>query len=60
MDINQFEGGGLTFWDGKTTTAAGKIQPDEIHYDTRSGDVAFIDRYVGRSLCYVAHLEPLN
>lgn len=28
-----FEGGGLTFWD-----------KDEIHYDTRAGDVAFIDR----------------
>ena len=30
-----FKGGGLTFWD-----------KDEIHYDTRAGDVAFIDRYV--------------
>ena len=34
-------GGGLTFWDGKD----GK-RPREIHYETRSGDVAFIDRYV--------------
>lgn len=39
---NKFEGGGLTFWDGKT--AEGK--PLETHYDTRSGDVAFIDRAV--------------
>ena len=60
MDINQFEGGGLTFWDGKTTTAAGKIQPDEIHYDTRSGDVAFIDRYVCAASSSVAYSEPLN
>lgn len=33
-----FQGGGLTFWDGRP------IQ--EMHYDTRSGDLAFIDRYV--------------
>jgi len=33
---NAFEGGGLTFWDGG----------NEIHYDTRSGDLALIDRYV--------------
>lgn len=32
-----FEGGGLTFWDRQ-----------ETHYDTRAGDLAFIDRYVGR------------
>ena len=31
---NAFEGGGLTFWDGG----------NEIHYDTRSGDLALIDR----------------
>ena len=39
---NAFEGGGLTFWDGKDR--AGKTL--ETHYDTRSGDVALIDRYV--------------
>ena len=41
---NSFDGhgGGLTFWDGKD--ASGK--PQELHYDTRSGDVAFIDRAV--------------
>ena len=38
-----FEGGGLTFWDGKHS------QPEGLHYDTRSGDVAFIDRYVCNS-----------
>ena len=32
--VNAFEGGGLTFWDGGS----------EIHYDTRSGDLALIDR----------------
>ena len=37
-----FEGGGLTFWDGKKHPQ----QQDVIHYDTRSGDIAFIDRYV--------------
>jgi len=42
----EFAGGGLTFWDGKTTTKITKNQPDEIHYDTRAGDLAFIDRYV--------------
>jgi hypothetical protein len=36
--VNAFEGGGLTFWDGR-----GK---QEIHYDTRAGDLAFIDRAV--------------
>ena len=35
---NAFEGGGLTFWDGP--------KQDEIRYDTRSGDLALIDRYV--------------
>mmetsp|Transcript_8152 Transcript_8152/g.12735 ORF Transcript_8152/g.12735 Transcript_8152/m.12735 type:complete len:161 (+) Transcript_8152:499-981(+) len=39
---NSFSGGGLTFWDGKGPTG----RPEEIHYDTRSGDVAFIDRAV--------------
>eukprot|EP00581_Thalassiosira_minuscula_P017881 CAMPEP_0183727806 /NCGR_PEP_ID=MMETSP0737-20130205/26466_1 /TAXON_ID=385413 /ORGANISM="Thalassiosira miniscula, Strain CCMP1093" /LENGTH=280 /DNA_ID=CAMNT_0025959539 /DNA_START=32 /DNA_END=874 /DNA_ORIENTATION=+ len=34
---NTFEGGGLTFWDGRR---------EEIKYDTRSGDLAFIDRAV--------------
>lgn len=46
-----FEGGGLTFWDGRETrvdAASGRKSsvPCEIHHDTRSGDVAFIDRYV--------------
>ena len=43
--VNSFvgHGGGLTFWDGKDL-ATGK--PLEIHYETRSGDVALIDRYV--------------
>jgi len=35
-------GGGLTFWDGKDSNK----RPLEIDYDTRSGDVAFIDRAV--------------
>jgi len=41
---NSFEGhgGGLTFWDGKDSNG----RPQEIDYDTRSGDVAFIDRAV--------------
>mmetsp|Transcript_44095 Transcript_44095/g.134274 ORF Transcript_44095/g.134274 Transcript_44095/m.134274 type:complete len:242 (+) Transcript_44095:197-922(+) len=41
-DVNSFEGygGGLTFWDGKTETG----QPKVLDYDTRSGDIAFIDR----------------
>ncbi len=59
---NEFIGGGLTFWDGpKTSTVSssssstndsdGKPSVDskmtnEVHYDTRSGDMAFIDRYV--------------
>ena len=33
---NAFEGGGLTFWDGP--------KQQEIQYDTRSGDLALIDR----------------
>lgn len=39
--VNSFEGygGGLTFWDGKKGA-------EEICYDTRCGDVAFIDRAV--------------
>jgi hypothetical protein len=36
-------GGGLTFWDGKDPETKG---PQEIHYETRSGDLAFIDRAV--------------
>lgn len=45
-----FQGGGLTFWDGKTVDPdTGKSKPLETHYDSRSGDVAFIDRYV---CCY--------
>jgi hypothetical protein len=62
--INTFEGGGLTFWDGRRRVSSGipastiagsstssksnmtttTTAPCEIHYDTRSGDVAFIDR----------------
>jgi hypothetical protein len=38
---HEFEGGGLTFWDGRDSSG-----DNSIHYDTRSGDVAFIDRYV--------------
>ena len=45
---NQFEGGGLTFWDGYDQSTGRR--PEEIHYDTRSGDVAFIDRYVQMQL----------
>jgi len=46
---NSFEGhgGGLTFWDGRTQRSAdGTRGPEEIVYDTRSGDIAFIDRAV--------------
>jgi len=41
---NSFEGhgGGLTFWDGKDENG----MPLEIDYDTRNGDIAFIDRAV--------------
>jgi hypothetical protein len=42
--VNAFEGGGLTFWDGRRGQSSSS--PEEIHYDTRSGDIAFIDRYV--------------
>lgn len=35
-----FEGGGLTFWENR----------HETHYDTRSGDVALIDRYVDMTI----------
>ena len=40
---NSFEGhgGGLTFWDGKDPQTG---RPLEIHYETRSGDIGFIDR----------------
>lgn len=42
-EANSFEGhgGGLTFWDGKSRPLG---RPQEIQYDTRSGDLAFIDR----------------
>ena len=42
-ETNSFEGhgGGLTFWDGKSRPLG---RPQEIQYDTRSGDLAFIDR----------------
>jgi hypothetical protein len=57
-EVNAFVGGGLTFWDGRQrvsppsdstsstagTTSRATTAPCEIHYDTRSGDVAFIDR----------------
>jgi hypothetical protein len=43
--VNAFEGGGLTFWDGRSAETG---QPQEIHYDTRSGDIALIDRCVLR------------
>ena len=46
---NSFEGhgGGLTFWDGmKRSEVTGKREPEEIHYDTRAGDLAFIDKAV--------------
>lgn len=46
---NVFEGGGITFWDGKETVEINgtvRRQPREIHYETRSGDIAFIDRAV--------------
>jgi nitrate/TMAO reductase-like tetraheme cytochrome c subunit len=62
-EVNEFIGGGLTFWDGpkqkqhSTTTTNISSSNDnnnttdlsttnEIHYDTRSGDIAFIDRCV--------------
>ncbi len=43
-DDNSFEGfgGGITFWDGRGENG----RPNEINYDTRSGDVAFIDKAV--------------
>ena len=63
-----FEGGGLTFWDGRRTKdpQTGKSNPPaETHYDTRSGDVAFIDRcvqsvclLVGLLVCFVIPLFP--
>ena len=42
-EVNSFvgHGGGLTFWDGKE-----RGRPRELHYETRSGDIAFIDRAV--------------
>jgi hypothetical protein len=48
-ETNSFEGfgGGLTFWDGLTQrSTSGERVPEEIVYDTRSGDIAFIDRAV--------------
>jgi hypothetical protein len=64
-ETNDFIGGGLTFWDGpkraevKTKSSldddvstATPVLTNEIHYDTRSGDIAFIDRYVSKlNLC---------
>jgi hypothetical protein len=43
--INMFDGGGLTFWDGPRN-ASSVHNDNEIHYAIRSGDVAFIDRYI--------------
>jgi len=42
-EVNSFEGygGGLTFWDGRKDSSG---NTPETHYDTRSGDLAFIDR----------------
>merc|ERR1712151_387278 len=50
-DLNSFygHGGGLTFWDGKqkgNKNDSSNSNVQEIFYDTRSGDVAFIDRAV--------------
>jgi len=42
-EVNCFEGGGLTFWDGRNQNTG---RPLESHYDTRNGDIAFIDRAV--------------
>ena len=58
---NSFEGhgGGVTFWDGGKDPET-KL-PREIHYDTRSGDLAFIDRYV--IVCILYHwrsTSPVN
>jgi hypothetical protein len=41
--LGGFEGGGLTVWDGRDSKSR---QPLELHYDTRSGDVAFLDRAI--------------
>jgi hypothetical protein len=43
-DVMSFEGhgGGLTFWDGHPNPA----KQQEIDYDTRSGDIGFIDKAV--------------
>ena len=68
---NAFLGGGLTFWDGPKTTVTSCPTPanandndasatsrmtNEIHYDTRSGDIAFIDRYVVIAIVFVLHV----
>ncbi|KAL7522533.1 LOW QUALITY PROTEIN: hypothetical protein ACHAWX_007233 [Stephanocyclus meneghinianus] len=46
-DLFEGHGGGLTFWDGvKQSDEGGKSEPAEITYNTRSGDVAFIDKGV--------------
>ncbi|GKZ00637.1 hypothetical protein MPSEU_001015900 [Mayamaea pseudoterrestris] len=37
----KFTGGGLTVWDGKDASTKRTL---ETHYETRNGDVAFIDR----------------
>ena len=54
-NVHEFVGGGLTVWDGQTRDAVSqKLRPEEIHYDTRSGDVAFLDRYVRTMRCFVS------
>jgi hypothetical protein len=49
--VNSFigHGGGLTFWDGRKDPVTKELP--EIHYETRSGDIAFIDRYVTMRVC---------
>ena len=44
-EINSFEGGGLTVWDGKNSSGT----PLQIDYATRNGDLAFLDRWVDDS-----------
>ena len=39
-EVNSFDGGGLTVWDGKDSSG----RPIQMDYATRSGDVTFLDR----------------
>lgn len=48
-----FVGGGLTFWDPPGVTGG-------QHYDTRSGDVALIDRYVSVMLYLLLTLTAIE